>query len=102
MVSDDVLRAVAFVKRAKNRRKVLEALQKPALPSEVVLAIFAQTSDSYFSTVSRALTELCDQNLAQIINPEEKTGRTYRLTQKGTAVLAYLRKNKSAIELQTE
>lgn len=93
--SDDVLRNVAFVKRAKNRKKVLAALQEPGLPSELVLQIYGNSSETFFSTVSRALRELEEAKLIEILNPGEKTGRTYRLTSNGRAVLAFLEKEKT-------
>ena len=95
MTSDDVLRNAAYVKRAKNRRKVLEALQEPGLPSELVVQIYGSSSETFFSTVSRALRELEESKLAEILNPEERTGRTYKLTSQGKAVLAFLQKEKT-------
>jgi Fe2+ or Zn2+ uptake regulation protein len=97
MASDEILRNVAYVKRAKNRRKVLEALQEPGLPSEIVMQIYGASSETLFSTVSRALRELESSKLAEVLNREEKTGRTYRLTSQGKAVLGFLQKEKTRV-----
>ena len=99
MISDDVLRSVAFVKRGKNRRKVLEAVEQPGLPSEIVVAIYGKSSESFFATVSRALSELEEKNIIELLNPEERTGRTYRLTPLGKAVLSYLHRERSRKEI---
>ena len=98
MPTDDTLRQVAFVKRAKNRRKVLEALEQPAIPSELVLLVFKKSSESFFATVSRSLRELEEEKLIELLNPHEKTGRMYKLTSNGRAVLSYLHKEKARLK----
>jgi DNA-binding HxlR family transcriptional regulator len=99
MSSDEIIRLVAFVKRAKNRRKVLETLQQPMLPSELMLAVFGSASESYFSTISRALRELEEQKIVELINPKERTGRTYRLTRKGEEVISFIQRQRRKVEI---
>lgn len=77
---------IAFVKRGKNRKKVFEALDKPMMPSELVVKIYGKTSNTHFNIVSRALAELKSKGLAIIENPKEKTGRIYALTLIGTRI----------------
>ena len=74
---------VSFVKRGKNRKKVFLALDKPLMPSELVLKIYGKSSNTYFNLVSRALIELNKKKVIEIVNPKEKTGRIYRKTKLG-------------------
>jgi DNA-binding transcriptional ArsR family regulator len=72
---------VSFVLRAKNRRKILKALDEPKLPSQL-----ASELRMHISHVSRALAELEEQGLVECLTPEEKIGRLYRLTERGKEV----------------
>ena len=89
--------AVAFVKKAKNRKAVIEILHSPRIPSEIVRIIYGRSSETFFATISRALRELEGEGLIEIINPKEHTGRLYRLTSKGIAVRDQLLKEKLSI-----
>jgi len=82
---------VSFVKRGKNRRKVFEALDKPMMPSEVVMKIYNKNSNTGFNIVSRALGELKRKNLAKVVNPKDKTGRLYQKTKLGNDVTKKLK-----------
>jgi DNA-binding PadR family transcriptional regulator len=91
------LEALAFVKKAKNRKAVLEVLHTPRIPSEIVRVIYGRSSETFFATVSRALRELEEEKLIEIINPQEHTGRLYRLTPKGVTVRNHLLKEKISL-----
>ena len=86
----ELLKAVSIVKRGKNRKKVFLALDKPMMPSELVIKIYGKSSNTYFNIVSRALTELKEKELVNIVNPEDRTGRIYQRTQLGKKVLDIL------------
>lgn len=77
---------VSFVKRGKNRKKVFLALDKPMMPSELVLKIYGKSSNTYFNLVSRALSELKGKKLVDIVNPRQRTGRIYKKTIVGKQV----------------
>ena len=77
---------VSFVKRGKNRKKVFLALDKPMMPSELMLKIYGRSSSTYFNLVSRALSELKSKRLVDVVNPRQKTGRIYRKTSLGKKV----------------
>lgn len=77
---------VGYVKRGKNRQIVFLALDKPMMPSELMRKIYNKTSNTYFNLVSRALSELKEKKLIEIVNPNEKTGRIYRKTKLGKEV----------------
>ena len=81
-----LLDLVSFAKRGKNRKKVFMALDKPMMPSELVLKIYGKNSNTYFNLVSRALSELKNKKLVTVANPKEKTGRIYTKTSLGKKV----------------
>jgi hypothetical protein len=81
-----LLELVGYVKRGANRLKVFNALDKPALPSELTRKIYGKTSNTYFNIVSRSLGELKEKKLIEIINPKDKTGRMYQRTLIGKKV----------------
>jgi len=81
-----LLKAISFVKRGKNRKEVFLALDKPMIPSELVIKIYGKSSNTSFNIVSRALAELTEKGLVEILNPEERTGRIYRRTKFGERV----------------
>lgn len=77
----DYWEAVAFVKRSEQRREVLQELDSPAIPKEI-----AEETDMYPSHVSRALRKLREEDIVEVINPDDRKGRLYRLTDTGEAV----------------
>ena len=89
-MSKDLTLLVAKVKRGSNRKKVLEAIEENIMPSELVKKIYGKQSNTHFNIVSRALSELRELGLIEIVNPEERTGRMYRLTKLGVGVKSKL------------
>lgn len=86
-----LLNLVSFVKRGKNRRKVFEALDKPLMPSELMIKIYGKNSNTFFNLVSRALSELKEEKLVEVVNPKDKTGRIYQKTKLGNDVTKKLK-----------
>ena len=82
----ELLNAVGFIKRGKNRKEVFMNLDKPMMPSELVMKIYKSNSNTYFNLVSRALSELKEKELVEVVNPKERTGRIYRKTKEGEKV----------------
>ena len=82
----ELLKAIGFVKRGKNRKEVFMNLDKPMMPSELVMKIYKSNSNTYFNLVSRALSELKERKLVEVVNPGERTGRIYRRTKEGEKV----------------
>jgi len=82
----ELLKAIGFVKRGKNRKEVFINLDKPMMPSELVMKIYKSNSNTYFNLVSRALSELKDKKLVEVVNPEDRTGRIYKRTKEGGKV----------------
>jgi DNA-binding transcriptional ArsR family regulator len=50
------------------------------------MKIYKSNSNTYFNLVSRALAELKDNKLVEVVNPEDRTGRIYRRTKEGERV----------------
>lgn len=82
----ELLKSIGFIKRGKNRKEIFMNLNKPMMPSELVIKIYKSNSNTYFNLVSRALSELKDKKLVEVINPEDKTGRIYKRTRDGEKV----------------
>lgn len=82
---------VSFVKRGKNRKIVFDALDKPMMPSELMMKIYSKNSNTFFNLVSRALSELKEKNLVEVVNPKDKTGRIYQKTKLGNDVTKKLK-----------
>jgi len=88
----ELLKAMGFIKRGKTRKEVFINLDKPMMPSELVIKIYKKSSNTYFNLVSRALAELRNEKLVEIINPEDRTGRIYRRTKEGMKVAKEIKK----------
>ena len=82
----ELLKAIGFIKRGKNRKEVFINLDKPMMPSELVMKIYKSKGNTYFNLVSRALSELREKKLVEVVNPEDRTGRIYRRTKEGEKV----------------
>ena len=87
----ELLKAIGFIKRGKNRKEIFMNLNKPMMPSELVMKIYKSNSNTYFNLVSRALSELKDKKLVEVVNPEDRTGRIYKRTKEGERVAKELK-----------
>ena len=77
---------IGYIKRGKNRLRVFTELDKPMLPSELTKNIYGKISNTHFNIISRALSELNNKGLVEIINPNDKTGRIYQKTKLGERI----------------
>jgi len=77
---------ISYVKRGKNRKKVFMVMENSIMPSEISNKVYGSSSNTNFTLVSRALSELSEKDLIKIVNPEQKTGRLYQLTSKGKKI----------------
>lgn len=78
---------ISFLSRSKNRKTVLENLEKPTTPTELASKLKIQRS-----TISRAILELMDKKLVKCLTPKEKMGRLYQITESGKKILKKLEK----------
>ena len=72
------LTASAYVKRGEFRKRVLSALDRPRIPTE--LAVATGIRWGYVNAILRDFKKL---GLVSCLNPYEGTGRLYRLTPRG-------------------
>ncbi|MBE6509424.1 MAG: Rrf2 family transcriptional regulator [Methanobrevibacter sp.] len=74
---------IEFVKRSQYRQRVLISLDGNVLmPKEI-----AKRSDIKTNHVSKVLLELKNKGLVELINPEARKGRLYRLTDHGKDIV---------------
>ena len=82
---------IAFVLRAKNRIKILNALQGKELISKQI----ERATNMYKSHISRTLKELQSKELIICINPKDRNFKFYKLTPKGKQILKEIKKIKN-------
>lgn len=76
-----------FVQRSSYRQRVLKALDEDVLmPTEI-----AERSNIKTNHVSKVLSELKSKELIELINPEARKGRLYRLNDDGKIVLEQIK-----------
>lgn len=81
-MNDEDIVLIEYVKLSVNRTKVFKALKNDALkPTDI-----AEITDVHINTVSRSLKQLKEKNLVYLLNPKEKRGRLYKLTDKGKLI----------------
>ena len=79
-------KTLEFVQRSKYRQNVLKALENDVLmPKEI-----AERSGIKTNHVSKVLSELRSKGLVELLNPEVKKGRIYRLTSLGDEIVEHL------------
>ncbi len=74
---------ITFVKRARNRRKVLELLAD----KEKTQAELHHESGMYRTHVRRSLLELEEKKLVKCLNPKDRIYKLYKITKTGKEVL---------------
>ena len=74
---------ITFVKRAKNRRKILELLAE----KEKTQAELHHGSEMYRTHVRRSLIELQEKKLVKCLNPKDRIYKLYKITKTGKEVL---------------
>lgn len=76
----------AFVLASPNRQKIILALDKEKIPSQLAKELKMQDAN-----VARALRELTKSNIIKCLNPKNKRGRLYELNALGLSILKKLR-----------
>lgn len=74
---------VAFIKRAKNRQKILRLLSREAKTQ----AELHHESGMYRTHVRRTLLELQEKKLGKCLNPKDRIYKLYGITKLGKEVL---------------
>ncbi len=78
---------VLYIAGSRCRRAVLEALNRPRTPGQLV----ADTGLSFPHT-SRALSELVRVGLAEVATPEQRRGKVYRRTERGDQLIQAIKR----------
>ena len=74
---------ITFVKRAKNRIKILQLLKD----KEKTQAELHHESGLYRTHVRRSLIELEEKKLVKCLNPKDRIYKLYKITKTGKEVL---------------
>ncbi len=74
---------ITFVKRAKNREKILNLLKEKSKTQ----AELYHESGMYRTHVRRTLLELQGKNLVKCVNPRDRIYKIYQITSSGKEVL---------------
>lgn len=72
----------AFIKRGKNRKKVLLALKE----GKQTQADIHKETGMYRTHVRRTLLELTEKGLVKCLNPKDRIAKFYELTSKGKVI----------------
>lgn len=72
------LEFAGFILRSEYRKKVFVLMDKLIMPSEI-----ARKLDIRLTHITRELRFLKEKRLVKCINPNERVGRLYQLTEKG-------------------
>lgn len=83
------LQKVSFVINSQYRQETLEVLDRPLTPTMI-----SEQSGQSVAHVSRALGELTDKGLAELVVDENtKKGRLFHLTTEGSDVAEFIEEN---------
>ena len=72
---------LSWVKRGKQRREIIVHIGDKETPTEI-----ANKSKYSLNHTSRILNELKHKGFVKLLNPKQKTGRLYELTEKGRII----------------
>ena len=75
----------SFLKRGATRKKVFLSITGQMTPTEIMSATYGKKSETYRSSVSRALSELEKEGLVEELT-NYRIGRLYRLTKLGQKI----------------
>lgn len=73
---------VSYVIASKTRKAVLLKLETPRTPT-----FLSKELDVNLANISRGLAELEDRNIVVCLTPNQKVGKIYALTKKGTDII---------------
>ncbi len=71
----------AWVLRGKQRKKIIKIMDEPKIPTEV-----KEETHLSLNNVSDILRSFEKRKLARCLNPKDKTGRLYELTEQGKII----------------
>ena len=71
----------SWIVKGKQRKKIIKSMSKPKIPTQI-----KEETKLSLNNVSDVLREFRKKELAECLNPKEKTGRLYKLTPKGMRI----------------
>lgn len=71
----------SWIIRGKQRKKIIKVMNKPKIPTQI-----KEETNLSLNNVSDVLREFRKKKIVKCLNPLEKTGRLYKLTQKGMRI----------------
>ncbi|HED05616.1 MAG TPA: ArsR family transcriptional regulator [Ignavibacteria bacterium] len=71
----------SWIIRGKQRKKIIKVINKPKIPTQI-----KEETNLSLNNVSDVLREFRKKKIVKVLNPEEKTGRLYKLTLKGMKI----------------
>lgn len=86
MDDEEYYRLKSFLDRSKNRRKILELLSErneAMRPTDIASEIGIKRNN-----VSTRISDLLEEDLVEILNPEDNRNRYYRITDRGEELLS--------------
>lgn len=84
---------VSYILKSKNRKKVLELLDKPKTTSQLV-----KSTDMYTTHAHRTIRELKEKKLVVQENPNDGIYKFYKISPLGKKVLSDVKKVKDEIK----
>lgn len=77
---------LSWIKRGRQRREIIVHIADKETPTEI-----AQKSKYSLNHTSKILNEFRKHGFVKLLNPKQKTGRLYELTEKGRVIKDKLR-----------
>ena len=77
---------ISYVIASKTRKSIMLKLETPRTPT-----FLAKDMSMNLANVSRGLSELEDKKMIVCLTPDQRTGKIYSLTKKGTKTLETIR-----------
>ena len=71
----------SWIIRGKQRKRIIKAMNKPKIPTQI-----KEETHLSLNNVSDVLREFRKKKIVKCLNPQEKTGRLYKLTSKGMRI----------------
>ncbi len=86
-MDDKLIILTEYVKQSTNRTKILKTIGINILkPTDIT-----KKTNIHINNVSRSLKQLKEKGLVEILNPESKRGRLYKITEEGKRILKNLK-----------
>lgn len=86
MDEEEYYRLKSYLDRSKNRKKILNLLadkEEALRPTDIAEELEVQRT-----TVSERITDLKEEGLVKLLNPDDNRNRYYRITEKGLEVIS--------------